>query len=480
MGWGFRIRFHSMDAAAQGERVAHRLPVRIGRNALNDCQIVHPFVSDFHAVLELIDGKLCLRDLQSKNGVFGPTGERIAQHEPFEIARTNNMFVIGRFVNVQVEMFEQHQAVGARLSATQGSVIGNRAVLESGPRDAPGTPPPPAMPGSALSRGIASLPPLSFYGGSSPPIAPAFGPPPGPGAQGGPSGQPGHGAPDASVAQWGSARPNYGLSQGLPSLAPIGAGHAGAPLPGSPFPPAAYPGSLHGGAPPGPHRPGPSGAPAGPEGGFGRSTQHFAMTTESLALVGLRELAASLVPGVPLETTGDVARLLTKLHDTVEVFCRSFVPLREGYAQFMSSMDLHRAASQRSINRSTAALRVEGARDPATLAAALLDWRSQSYDAPDVVEAIFADLMIHHVAIVEGVMRGVQALLEELSPEAIERAFAEENRAAFLGHHRAVWKTYQRRYDEVTNETRTFELVFGAEFAASYREYSSRQTKPST
>jgi type VI secretion system protein ImpI len=213
---------------------------------------------------------------------------------------------------------------------------------------------------------------------------------------------------------------------------------------------------------------------------YGRNTQHFAMSTEVLALVGLRELAASLVPGVPLETTGDVARLLTKLHDAVEVFCRCFVPLREGYSQFVSSMDLYRAASQRSINRSAAALRVETARDPATVAAALLDWRSQSYDAPDVVEAIFADLMIHQVALVEGVMRGVKALLDELAPDNIERLSAEENRSSFLGGHRAIWKTYQHRYDEVANETRTFELVFGPEFAASYREYLSRQPKPNS
>jgi hypothetical protein len=210
------------------------------------------------------------------------------------------------------------------------------------------------------------------------------------------------------------------------------------------------------------------------------STQHFAMTMENLALAGLRELASSLVPGVPLETTGDVARLVTKLHDTVEVFCRCFVPLREGFAQFVSSTDLYREASQRSLNRSPEALRVETARDPSTVAAALLDWRSQSYDAPQVVEAIFADLIIHHVAIVEGVMRGVKALLDELSPGNIERALAEENRSAFLGHHRAMWKTYQHRFDEVTNETRTFELVFGPKFAASYREYLARQPKPNS
>ena len=41
-----------------------------------------------------------------------------------------------------------------------------------------------------------------------------------------------------------------------------------------------------------------------------------------------------------------MARLLTKLHDAIEVFCKTFIPLREGYAQFVSSMDLNRAVSR--------------------------------------------------------------------------------------------------------------------------------------
>lgn len=428
-----------MDQAVNGERVLSRLPIRIGRNPLNDCQILHPFVSDFHAVIEGAEGRLFVRDLQSKNGIYDPGGARIAEHSPADLTGTNNELVIGKIVHVRVETFEQHQPVGARVSAAQGAVIGNRAVLESDPHAAPlpqRTPPPPAIHGGG-SQGIPSLPPLSLYGGPGPahvPVAPA--PPV---------------RADAGGAPWGQR--DMGHSIGLPPMAPID-------------------GSLRS-PPPGAIRPLPH---AGPD-GVGRSTQHFALTTEALALMGLRELASSLVPGVPLETTGDVARLLTKLHDAVEVFCRCFVPLREGYAQFVSSMDLNRAASQRSLNCSPAALRVETARDPAAIAAALLDWRNNSYDAPGAVEGIFADLMIHHVAIVEGVMRGVKALLEELSPDAVERAFAEESRSAFLGHHRAVWKTYQRRYDEVANETRTFELVFGPEFAASYRDFVSRQPK---
>jgi type VI secretion system protein ImpI len=208
------------------------------------------------------------------------------------------------------------------------------------------------------------------------------------------------------------------------------------------------------------------------------ATQHFTVGADALALAGLRELAGSLVPGVALQTTGDIARLLTKLHDTLEVFCRCFVPLREGYAQFVSSMDLRRAASQRSLNRSPSAVRAETARDPATLAAALLDWQNQDYDAPQVVEAIFADLMIHQIAVIESVMRGVQALLTELSPKNIEATLNADRPLGvpvLLGRYKALWHAFERRYEELANETRSFELVFGADFASSYREYLSKQ-----
>lgn len=417
MGRAFRVRYHSKDGGVEGEKVLHALPIRVGRNALNECSILHPFVSDFHAIIEGHEGRLTVRDLQSRNGVSTPTGERIGQNAPFDLATTGNAFVVGRAVHVEIEPCEGPRSVGERLSDTHGSVIGNRAMLESG---------------------LGALPRLSM---DAAPPRPAF-------------------LPNAAHGH----RPAGGhdlMNQSLPGLPPLaGVPHAAAPNPPGPA-----------------HRP-LAPVPAAPQGGIGHGTQHFAVTTEALALVGLRELAASFVPGVPVETTGDVARLLTKLHDTVEVFCRCLVPLREGYAQFISSMDLQRAASARVLNRSPAAMRVETAKDPAALASALLDWRSAEYDAPDVVEAIFADLMMHHVALVEGVMRGIRALLDELSPEAIERASAEEGRPGLFGQHKALWKAYETRYAEIADQARTFELVFGAEFAASYREYYARQGRP--
>jgi type VI secretion system protein ImpI len=448
MAVGFRVRYQSQAANVQGERVLFQLPIRFGRNALNHCQIVHGYISDFHAVIESVDGHLCVRDLNSKNGVHLPSGQRMAPNVPVQLATTNNAFVLGQLAHVQVEVFEQNRAIGERLSETRGSVLGNRAILDSGPNEwqasprgaAGGSPPGHFAPPAGDSRyDVAPLPPLPADGGSRVPRPPFV--------------------PSARNAPWGSANPGGPpQSHALPALAPLPPGHD--PMRHNQYP-QAEPGAQLRGMSPG--------------------TQHFTMGIETMALLGLRELAGSLVPGAPMQTTGDVARLLTKLHDTVEVFCRCFVPLREGYTQFLSSMDLRRAASQRSLNRSASAMRVETARDPASVAAALLDWRNHDYDAPEVVEGIFADLMMHQMALVESVMRGVQAVLEELSPERIERMFEEERPAgvaAMLGRHRALWQTFKVHYEELTNETRTFELAFGPDFATSYREYLSRREKP--
>jgi predicted component of type VI protein secretion system len=421
VAWGFRIRFQSRDAAVQGERIAFGLPVRIGRNALNDCQILHGFVSDFHAALELVNNRLCVRDLQSRNGVQTPSGEAIGRNGPYDISATGNTFVIGQYVTVHVDMFERPDDLGARFSNTNGAILGNRAVLDSAPngRDAPG--PNPNWRPSAAPQGAPAPIPMPA------PAAPVPWQPP----------------PNLQANAYGPPPPMPPRPMPAPGPAP-----APAPMP-MPL------------------------APAG--GGISRSTQHLSMSIEALALVGLRELASSFMPGVPLETTGDVARLLTKLHDAIEVFCKTFIPLREGYAQFVSSMDLNRAVSQRSLSRSVDAMRVQAARDPAELAAALLDWRSQNYDAPQVVESILADLMIHHVAVIEGVTRGVAALMEELSPQSIEEAERQNGSSALFNKYKALWKVFETRHEELTNENRRFEVVFGPDFASTYRKYLEKQ-----
>jgi hypothetical protein len=50
--------------------------------------------------------------------------------------------------------------------------------------------------------------------------------------------------------------------------------------------------------------------------------------------------------------------------------------------------------------------------------------------------------------------------------------------SVMLGRYRALWQTFKVHHEELANETRTFELVFGPDFAASYREYLARRDRP--
>jgi type VI secretion system protein ImpI len=354
------------------------LPIRIGRNGLNDFVLTHGGVSSFHARVEDVDGRLCITDLGSKNGVLLVTGgppTTLPPNQPFDLQPCGFQFFLGVHCRVQITFDEQHEPLEHRgpMSFT-GHVVGNAGVLLGTPSQAP---PSPAV------------------------------------------------DPRAQALPFPAAAPWMPPQQGLPpSIGP---------------------------------------APVG-----GRAATGFlqGLTDEAMALQGLRELAASLIPGVPLESTGDIGRFITKLHDALDAFLRSFIPLREGHAQFMSSFDLQRSM-RRSVQRSLAYMAVEGARTPEALAAALLNPKDRSFDAPQAVEGILADLMLHQLALLEGVMRGVRALLEELSPENVESQVG----GISLTRHRALWSKYLEIYENVSEERQAFAMIFGAEFAAAYRQY---------
>jgi type VI secretion system protein ImpI len=205
-------------------------------------------------------------------------------------------------------------------------------------------------------------------------------------------------------------------------------------------------------------------------------TQAFNIELDVLALQGLRELSESLMPGRPLTTTGDVARLVTKLHDTVDVFCRCFIPLREGYAQFVSSLDLQRSVAQRTMHRSRSAIALETATNAEAVVMALLDPQDHSFDAPQAVEGIFADLMLHQLALLDGVMQGVRALLDELSPPNIEAALAQRGTAGlFKSKDHARWSEFCERFERLSDERQAFAVIFGPSFAEVYRQYWRRK-----
>ena len=379
------------------------LPIRLGRNPLNDLSINHQTISSFHARIEDVGGRLCVVDLGSKNGVHlqmpgGAPPQTVPPNEPTDLAPTNFTFFLGPYIQIRITFDEIRDALDYRGPASfSGSVLGNRDMLLDAPL--PGAPP--QMGSGGFAAGLPALP----------------GTPP-----------PGRSAPPGGFVPQGPAPSNW--------------------------PPAADPGG------------------GGGQGRRRSSTAFFQnLGPEMLALQGLRELASSLVPGVTLDTTGEVARFITKVHDSLDVFMRSFIPLRDGYSQFVSSLSLQRGAAP-GIQRSAAYNAIEAATTPEVVAKAMLDPRDPSFDAPQAVEGIFADLMLHQLALLEGVMRGVRALLEELSPDNI----AQHTSSHLLGRYKALWETYSRRFDDLYEEKQTFSYIFGQEFTAAYRQY--RQKRP--
>jgi hypothetical protein len=176
------------------------------------------------------------------------------------------------------------------------------------------------------------------------------------------------------------------------------------------------------------------------------------------------------LPGQQLTTQGDVARLITRLHDAVDVLSRALIPLRQGYLKFVSSMDL-----QKSAHFAQASAMLDMAREPAAIAAALLDFREQAPEASKALETSLNDLATHQVAMLDGVMQGVRALLDELAPSAVSEA-AENKRGGFRlgGREKDIWDEYCERYDRLSEEKEAFSRIFGEEFAQAYRRYRRR------
>lgn len=205
-----------------------------------------------------------------------------------------------------------------------------------------------------------------------------------------------------------------------------------------------------------------------------------ATSLEALALRGLRELAGSLIPGQPLEHAGDVIQLITKLHDAVEMFCRCFIPVREACSRFIPLPDLEQAALERCRYRSSAYLAIERALEPRAVAAALIDWRNEAQDAPAAVENILADLMLHHLALSQGVIEGIHTLLEELSPARLEAETAEQPSVlSKLGlasaRERALWEAYSERHARLAAAGDAFRDVFGAELTRAFQAHWQRR-----
>ena len=114
------------------------------------------------------------------------------------------------------------------------------------------------------------------------------------------------------------------------------------------------------------------------------------------------------------------------------------------------------------------------------MAGALIDWRNDAQDAPAAVENILADLMLHHLALSQGVIDGTHALLEELSPARVEAETATQPSVlSKLGlastRERALWDSYAERHARFQAMGDAFRDAFGAEFTRAFEAHWARR-----
>jgi type VI secretion system protein ImpI len=433
VGLGLKLRITNTRDNTSMERTFDRFPVRIGRNPLNDMQLDLPFVSQFHAVLELNGQSLMLRDLGSKNGTLLRGAGRVPPNTVVDLAATNYEFAIVTLIFQASPVTAMEAAKEPATRKRHGTVLAMSTADATKLTQGPGHPSQAGMPAVVPGMPMGQVDTSAQILGQVKPLYEAY------------------------RAAWAQVYRVIYTSAGqidpaskvalvrrvtaeLPAL--TGeidfqrlAAHFGSPV----VPPAAGAGSKE----------------------------------EGVALQGLKELASWYLPGGrPLEGVPDIVAFLQKLQDTLDVFLKCFVPLRDGYKQFEKDMDIKKTS--RPGMMAPTGNSVETARDPKELAAKLLDWKDPSNEHTRTVESTFADLMIHQVAMLNGVMKGVKTLLANLAPATIEREADDprQKKSGLLGNRfKVLWELYSARHSDYADEEKeAFGVIFGKEFVGAYSQ----------
>ncbi len=173
----------------------------------------------------------------------------------------------------------------------------------------------------------------------------------------------------------------------------------------------------------------------------------------------VQRLASSLRPGdPPPANTSEEQRFMSCVEDVLRASAKALVELQKGQEQFGNEMGV------RTIKEYTA---LHAAGSPEAILAYLLDWKAGGTHRTQELVGVYADLMIHQVALINGLMEGVRSVLARLSPQEIERGVTSgwPTRAA------AIWKQYVERHQQLAQEDKNLTaVVFGPEFARAYAE----------
>lgn len=176
---------------------------------------------------------------------------------------------------------------------------------------------------------------------------------------------------------------------------------------------------------------------------------------EQVALQSLDRLSRRFL-GRALDDPQQIAAFTQQLEQTLDVFLRCFIALRTGQEQFRQALDI------KALGHAESAL--DRARDAMELGALLLSGKDAN--AIGALEHAFKNIMIHQVALLNGLMAGVRTLLGKLSPDRVTKEASRERRSPSV---RQIWETYvEMHHDLAEEDNETFDTIFGKQFSKAY------------
>lgn len=421
------IRVRSISSGETTDYQFSNSPVRIGRNRLNDLALPFGFVSGWHAVIRFDHNKATFYDLGSTNGSLF-NGQRVQVGQPVPI-RPQATVVLG-----DLELIMSHGQPAITHASSGGTAPGGPPPMSGG--TLPGVDPQPSASGwiQAPHTGESST------SGVIDPDAAMD--------------------PDAMPALNAHQTAHVPMRQIHNALAALRPYHQAVRDARIQFEQelrsqiAALPNYTR----------------AQAEEFIRREFTRGEVNTESKSAGGgyggVTDFAEQILPDVPPPTSErEIQQFLSRVRDVLEICSKGLVELQRGQEQFGREMGV------KAIKEFTPLHVAQTTRE---MLGHLLDFRHSGPERASQLAGLFADTMIHQVALLNGVAEGGRALLARLDPDEIEREVTGWGSQASK-----KWDRFVALYRSIVGDDRVMtEMLFGPEFAQAYGQVGGEQSSP--
>jgi type VI secretion system protein len=172
----------------------------------------------------------------------------------------------------------------------------------------------------------------------------------------------------------------------------------------------------------------------------------------------LNQFVRSYLPeGRGLQSEADIRRFLEHLADVLETFGRAYIELRQGHDQFGEQMAVPVTNDDNPLTRM---------RSTREILRYLLDFKvAEAASRVQELMGGFGDMMIHQIALLNGMREGVKGLLQRLSPEKLAGGAG----GIWPFNLTKRWANFSEQHRAFMEEERELTAVlFGPEFAKAY------------